>query len=109
MKVGLSLILHNIQCFQNLEIHLLLTPGREHRKVFEKIPIIGPRRAISLEDILVTAKITPLEKKKRYCRPCTRCKGTRCEICRHIVTTELFRSFSTQIYCFKNIELSPVI
>ena len=29
------------------EIHLLSTPDREHRKVFEKVPIIGFRRAKS--------------------------------------------------------------
>ena len=75
------------------EIHLLLTPDREHGKVFEKVPIIGFRRAKSLKDILVRAKVAPLEKKKGCCRPCG---GTRCEICKHLVTTEAFRSFSTQ-------------
>ena len=48
--------------FKNVlsEIHLLLTPNRKHgfnkgtgKKVFEKIPIIGFRRAKSLRDILV--------------------------------------------------------
>ena len=75
------------------EIHLLLTPDREHRKVFERIPIVGFRRAKSLKDILVRAKLVPLEKKK-----CSRrsCGGTRCEICKHVVATETFRSFSTQ-------------
>ena len=61
------------------EIHLLLTPDREHGKVFENVPIIGFRRAKSLKDILVRAKVAPLEKKK-----------------------ETFRSFSTQRkYCIK--------
>ena len=81
------------------EIHLLLTPDREHGKVFEKVPIIGLRRAKSLKDILVRAKVAPLEKKKGCCRSCG---GTICEICKHIVTTEIFRSFSTQRqYCIK--------
>ena len=75
------------------EIHLLLTPDREHGKVFEKVPIIGFRRAKSLKDILVRAKVAPLEKKKGCCRSC---RGTRCKICKHVVTTETFRSFSTQ-------------
>ena len=70
------------------EIHLLLTPDREHGKVFEKVPIIGFRRAKSLKDILVRAKVAPLEKKKGCCRSC---RGTRCEICKHVVTTETFR------------------
>ena len=68
------------------EIHLLLTPEREHGKVFERIPIVGFRRAKSLKYILVRGKVAPLEKKI----------GTRCEICKHVVTTERFRSFSIQ-------------
>ena len=50
------------------EIHLLLTPDREHRKVFEKVRIIGFRREKSLKGILVRAKVAPLEKKKGCCR-----------------------------------------
>ena len=42
------------------EIHLLLTPDREHGKVFENIPIVGPRKAKSLKDILVKAKVAPI-------------------------------------------------
>ena len=81
------------------EIHLLLTPDREHGKVFENIPIVGFRRAKSLKDILVRAKVAPIEKKKGCCRSCG---VTRCEICKHVVTTETFRSFSTKReYCIK--------
>ena len=81
------------------EIHLLLTPDREHGKVFENIPIVGFRRAKSLKNILVRAKVAPVEKKKGSCRSCG---GTRCEICKHVVTTETFRSFSTKKeYCIK--------
>ena len=46
------------------EIHLLLTPDREHGKVFEKVRIIGFRRAKSLKVILVRAMLSPLEKEK---------------------------------------------
>ena len=46
------------------ETHLLLTPDREHGKVFEKIPIVGFRRAKSLKDIFVRAKVAPIENKK---------------------------------------------
>ena len=38
------------------EIHLVLTPDREYGKVFERIPIVGFRRAESLKDILVREK-----------------------------------------------------
>ena len=75
------------------EIHLLLTPDREQGKVFENIPIVGFRRAKSLKDIIVRAKVAAIEKKKGSCRSCG---GTRCEICKHVVTTETFRSFSTK-------------
>ena len=75
------------------EIHLLLTWGRKHGEVLERVPVIRFRRAKSLKDILVRARIAPLEKKKDCCRSC---EGSRCETCKHIVTTETFRSFSTQ-------------
>ena len=52
------------------EIHLLLTPGREHGKVFENVPIIGFRTAKRLKYILVRAKVAPLEKKKGCGRLC---------------------------------------
>ena len=81
------------------KIHLLLTPHREDKKVFEQVPIIGFTRAKSLKNILVRAKVAPLEKKKGCCRSFG---GTRCEICKHVVTTETFRSLSTQReYCIK--------
>ena len=37
------------------EIHLLLTPEKEHGKVFERISIVGFRRPKSMKDILVRA------------------------------------------------------
>ena len=81
------------------EIHLLLTPDREHGKVFKKIPITGFRRAKSLKEILVRVKVEPLEKKKGCYRSCG---GNRCEICKHVKTTKTFRSFSTKRqYCIK--------
>ena len=65
------------------EIHLLLTPDREHGKVFDKVRIIGFRRAKSLEVILVRAMLSPLEKEKGWSRPC---ECSRCEIFKHVVT-----------------------
>ena len=46
------------QNFSNLKdtmsfLHLLLTPDQEHQKIFHKVPIIGFRRAKSLNDILL--------------------------------------------------------
>ena len=74
--------------FSNLKdtmsfLHLLLTPDQEHQQVFHKVPIIGFRRAKSLKDILVRAKVPPVLKNERSCGPC---KKLRCEICEHIVS-----------------------
>ena len=81
------------------EIHLLSTPDREHEKVFEKIPIIEIRKAKRSKDILVRAKVAPLKKKEGCCRSCG---GTRCEISKHVVTTETIKSLSTRReYCIK--------
>ena len=74
-------------------MHLLLTPGIEHGTFLEKGPIIRLGRAKSLKDILVRTKVPPLEKKKDCYRSCG---GTRCELCKHAVTTETFISFITQ-------------
>ena len=52
-----------------------------------------------MKGILVTAKITPLQKKKGSCRSRG---GTRCEICKYVVTTKTFRPFSTQRGCCIN-------
>ena len=74
------------------KIHLLLTLDRELGKVFERIPIVGLRRA--LKDILVRAKVALLEKKKGSCRSygCTRC-----EICTIIfiiiITNTIYLTF----------------
>ena len=52
------------------EIHLQLTRDKEHEKVFEKVPIIRFRKAKSLKDILVRAKVAPFKKKQGCCRLC---------------------------------------
>ena len=78
--------LKNILC----EVRLPLAPYREHGKVFERVPKVGFRRANGLKDILVGAKLASLED----C--CRSCGGTRCEILKHIGTSETFKPFNTQ-------------
>ena len=73
-------------------IHLLLTPDNEHNQVFRDITIIGFRRAKSLKDILVRAKI-PQIINKSWCGPCN---GPRCEIFKHLVPTRNFTSSTTK-------------
>ena len=84
--------------FSNLKdnmsfLHLLLTPDQEHQKVFHKVPSIGFRRAKNLKDILVTAKVLPVQKNEGFCGPS---KKSRCEICKHIVSIDSFKSTTTQ-------------
>ena len=75
-----------------MRIHLLLKPDNEHNRVFRDVLIIGFRRAKSLKDIFVRAKI-PQIKNKGWCSPC---KGPRCEIWKHIAPTRNFTSFTTK-------------
>ena len=74
-------------------LYLLLTPDQAHQKVFHKVPIIGFRRAKSLKDILVRAKVPLLQKNEGFCGPC---KKLRCEISKHVVNTSSFKSTTTQ-------------
>ena len=73
-------------------IHLLLTPDKEHQRVFDKVPMIGFRRGKSLKDMLVRAKVPPLQKQRGFCGPCDK---TRCRLCDIIVKTDSFKSFSS--------------
>ena len=50
----------------------------EHGKVFEKFPITGFRKTKILKDVIVRAKVRPLEKKKGSC---TSCGGFKCKTC----------------------------
>ena len=75
------------------KIHLPLTPDREHRKVFENVPVIGFKKGKSLKDILVRAKVLPLKTKRSFCGPCNK---PRCEISKHITKTHQFESSSTK-------------
>ena len=60
-RLVLTLTYHpSINNFQNVlnEAHILLTPTKEHRKVFgDKPPMIGWRKPKSLKDHLVSAKV----------------------------------------------------
>ena len=74
-------------------IHILLTPDKEHQKVFKEIPLIGFRRGKSLKDMLVRAKVPPLKSRQGSCGPC---KKPRCQICNFVVDTNTFISTTTQ-------------
>ena len=84
--------------FSNLKdivslLHLLLTPDQEHQHVFHQVPIISFRRAKSFKDILVRAKVPPVQKNEGFCGPCQK---SRYDICEHIVINDSFKSITTQ-------------
>ena len=75
------------------KIYYLLTPDREHSKVFENVPIIGFKKGKSLKEILVRAKVPPFKTVEGFCGPCNK---PRCEVCKNITKTHQFESSSTK-------------
>ena len=83
--------------FQNVgaimeELHILLTPNKEHKKVFPNVPVIGIRNGKSLKDFLVRATLLILNERRR-CEP--RGKKT-CLVCDSISTTTTFTTETCQ-------------
>ena len=74
--------------FQNI----LLTPGKEHKKVFEDIPVVGFRNGKSLKDDFVRTKLPNGEITGRY----ESCGKGNCQVCNFICDTD---SFSTKACC----------
>ena len=77
--------------FQNIrnilrELHLLLAPDKEHKKVFPDVSVVGFRNGKSLKDYLVRAALTKTNEIGR-CEPCG--KKT-CLVCNSIRTTTTF-------------------
>ena len=70
-------------------IHLLLAPDREHVDVSSQIPIVGFRRAKSLKDILVRAKLPQKDNETG----CGKCGSSRCDVCNYL---EASRTFSNK-------------
>ena len=64
------------------ELHILLTPNKEHRKVFPNVPVIGFRISKSLNDFLVRATLPKLYESGR-CEPC----GKKTYLVRDSITT----------------------
>ena len=92
-RLVLTLTYHpSIKNFQNVlnETHILLTPNKEHRKVFEdKPPLIGWRKPKSLKDHLVSAKIKCEPSSGNKIAPCCR---SRYQICPFIEETKTFQN-----------------
>ena len=49
----------NVSCIME-ELHILLTPNKEHKKVFPDVPVVGFRNGKSLKDYLVRNKLSKL-------------------------------------------------
>ena len=92
-RLVLTLTYHpSIKNFQNVlnEAHILLTPNKEHRKVFgDKPPMIGWRKPKSLKDHLASAKVKCEPSSDNKSAPCCR---SRCQICPFIEETKTFQN-----------------
>ena len=83
--------------FQNVraimeELHILLTPNKEHKKVFPNVLVIGFRNGKSLKDFLVRATLPKINGSGR-CEPCG--KKT-CLVCDSISTATTFTTEACQ-------------
>ena len=67
-------------------VHVLLPSDREHEKVFKDTPIVGFRRAKSLKDMLVRAKLPKLEE----IPGCSGCGARRCQVCEFVENATTF-------------------
>ena len=73
-------------------LHILLTPNKEHKKLFPNVPVIGFRNGKSLKDYLVRATL-PNFNEIRRCEPCG--KKT-CLVCDCISTATTFTTEASQ-------------
>ena len=74
------------------ELQILLTPNKEHKKVFPDVPVAGFRNGKSLKDYLVRSKLPKLDESGR-CEPCV--KKT-CLVCDSISTSTTFTTEACQ-------------
>ena len=74
------------------ELHILLTPNKENKKVFPDVPVVGFRNGRSLKDYLAKAKLPKLDQSGRY-EPCGK---KNCLVCDSIITTTTFTTEACQ-------------
>ena len=68
------------------QLHILLTPNKEHKKVFPDVPVVGFQNGKSPEDYLVRAKLPKLDESGR----CESCRKKFCLVCDFIRTATTF-------------------
>ena len=74
------------------ELHILLTPNKEHRKVFPDVPVVGFWNGKSLKDYLVRTKLSKLEESGK-CEPYGK---KRCLVCDSISASTTFTTEACQ-------------
>ena len=74
------------------ELHILLTPNKEQKKVFPDMPVIGFWNGKSLKDYLVRAKLPKLDESGR----CEQFGKKTCLVCDSISTTTRFATEACQ-------------
>ena len=81
------------------DAQILLTPKEEHTTVLgEKPPMIGWRKACTIKDYLVTAKITNRDTEESKS---ARCNSKRCQVCQYIKETCEFEDAQWNKYDFR--------
>ena len=91
IKRKLTLNITYYSVFQNVrnilqELHILLTPDKEHKKVFQNILVVGFRNGKSLKDHLARAKLPNVEITGRP----ESCGKGNCQVCDFICDTDTF-------------------
>ena len=76
----------NVKAIIMEELHIFLTPKKEHKKVFHNVPVIGFGNGKSLKDFLFKATLPKINGSGR-CEPCG--KKT-CLVCDSISTATTF-------------------
>ena len=55
---------------EELQLHILVTPKKEHKKVFPNVLVIGFRNGKFFKDYFVKATLHILNESGRRCKPC---------------------------------------
>ena len=76
-------------------LHPMLVTSEEHRKVFPEPPFIAFRRCKNLKDILVRSKLYSGDSGAYDRRGCTPCDKSRCQVCKVMCNTNIFKSHVT--------------
>ena len=77
------------------ELHILLTPNKEHKKLFPNVPVIGLWNGKSLKDFLVRGTLSKLSEGGR-CEPCGKKRKKPCVVCDSTSTATTFTTETCQ-------------